>query len=279
MLKNWLEENSAGIDLIAEAVRKQVFRAPYARENENAPIVEMYSGMGGKSCVWAGAAEARAKYRLGIGDIDGAIDDIVTIHRLARHVGKQGMLMSVRPGVLMEGTAFAIGIGSNPEFPPTKEQIERLLAELDALPPRQTLSEAIESERLFGLAGSQDMYWGNWGGDFGDPYWERSFWGKMLPHISWGLDINAYLARANEIYDALAIPGATIDGKTLDEFVEARKNPTVSPLSLWASVHKRSIFYADMMAIMLVPQVQRVHEELQRCEDVENEQRLTLLRK
>jgi len=191
-LKDWLDENTAGIDLLAEAVRKPVFYIPIIREYENTsifsplPFAVLFRG-------WAQAVHARATYRLGVGDIDGAIDDIVTLHRLGRHTGRQITLLSWALGRYMEALGSSIGIGSNPNFSPTREQIERLVTELIALPPRQTFGECLEAERYLSLAVIQDMYYNPGGRCCGGTFWTRN--------IRWFIDINVFLERMNKHFD------------------------------------------------------------------------------
>jgi hypothetical protein len=274
MLKEWLDENTDVIDLITEAVRKPVFRIPYVRENENTPIFDVVlSGEVQMMRVWARSAQERANYRLGIGDIDGAIDDIITIHLIGRHSGKQGTLVYSLMGIAVEGMGRAIGIGSNPEFPPTKEQIERLVREMDALPPRATLNEVMLSERLFGLAAMQDIYWGNVGDPPLDPFWDRSPLEKMLPHMGWTMDINIALTRLNKVHDSLVIPGATIEGKTIEEVMEQSRS--WNPLPLF-SVRSRTNRIMNSMMALFIPAMQAAREAWRRVECDENMQRLTL---
>jgi hypothetical protein len=260
MLKDWLEENTPGLNLLAEAIQKPVFCIPYVRKNENTPIVESVMRLDELQMMkgWYSAVLDRAKYRLGIGDIDGAIDDIVTIHRLGRHAGRQGPLSIWGIGVTLEGGARTIGIGKNPEFSPTKEQIERLVAELNALPPRYTLNEALEVERLFGLASFQDMRWGN------SPYTLHPWM------VSWSFDINILLEKANQVYDVMIEKSMTFDGKELEDILTQELTP-----STLLFVRSRTNLFANTMSSLLIPSIQSARESWRRAECAENMQRLT----
>ena len=90
---------------------------------------------------FARALYARANYRIGTGDIDGAIDDIVACKRLGRHVGYDGIMVELLVGIAIEGIADSIGVAGSLEHPPTKEQLERLVNELNDLPPVGELQE------------------------------------------------------------------------------------------------------------------------------------------
>jgi len=265
LLKDYVEANTAGIDLLGEAVRKPAFRIPYVRENENTPVTDSILQLGEAQMMkgWGSSALARALYRIEIGNIDGAIYDIVTLHHLARHTVKHGTLIFAQVGIAIKGMALSVGIGSNPECPPTKEQIERLMREMDALPPRWTLEEALESERYFGLATMQDQYWGNFsGGDI-----------SMFPMMGLTMDINVALTRLNKVYDALLIPGATIDGKTLEELLDPSRQ-SWNPLPFF-SKRNRTERIMDSMIALFIPAMQATREAWRRTECCENLQRLT----
>jgi hypothetical protein len=192
----------------------------------------------------------------------------MTIHHLARHAGRHGTLVCGLVGIAIEGMARSIGIGSNPEFPPTKEQIERLIAELDALPPRCTLSECLEAERYYGLACYQDIYWGN-----NALFFEGTLVEMMYPIMSWTLDINILLERANKVYDVLTSKSMTVDGSELEEILQPKRSWNPIPLFFKRSRTNR---FADSMAALLVPAMQAAREAWRRLECCENMQRLTL---
>ena len=270
MLKDWYEENTAGIDLLGKAVRKPAFFIPYAREHENVNIFEAWNSLDFAPIFreWARAVQARAQYRLGIGDIDGAIDDIITIHLIGRHAGRHGTLVIGLVGVAIEGMGRAIGIGSNPEFPPTKEQIERLVREMDALPPRWTFNEVMESERYFGLAAMQELYWGN----------APHIPGELIPTVpypvmSLTMDINIAFMRQNKVYDVLIGESQTVDDSTIEEMIE--RSSSLNPLPFF-SIRSRTNRIMDLLMALLIPAVQAGREAWQRCECTENMQRLTL---
>jgi len=268
MLEDWLDENTEAIDLLGVAVREPVFRIPFVRENENTPIFDVIL-MGEVQMMrqWARAVWERANYRLGIGDVEGAIDDIVTLHHLGRHAGKHGAITSWFVGIAIEGMGYSIGIGSNPEFPPTKEQIERLIGEMDTLPPRPTLNEALESERMFALAAMQDQYWGN---NPGAPLNKL----PLFPFMGLTMDISTALSRLNKVHDALIDPEATIDGKTIDELLElSRQNWKSVPLF---SKRSRTNQIMDQMIALFIPAMQAAREAEYRTKCTENLHRLTL---
>ncbi|MCL2006212.1 MAG: DUF1559 domain-containing protein [Planctomycetaceae bacterium] len=274
MLEQWYEENTAGIDLLAEAVRKPAFFIPFTRKYEHAPVTESILDLELVQLPreWSRAVQARANYRLGIGDIDGVIDDIITIHHLARHSGKQGFLVSGLVGIAIEGMAISVGIGSNPEFPPTKEQIERLVRELDALPPRPAYHECLESERYFALAALQDQYWGINPGMMDD-----MFPITLLPFLGWAVDINIAMNRLNKVYDVITNPNPVEndDTKWVDQIFSGTSARPINPFPL-LFVRSRTNKIMDSLINLLVSAMQAGREGWRRLECATNMQRLTL---
>lgn len=263
-MENWLKESAPAIDLLVEAVRKPTFWVPYTRQDEKTSTFESLLPLENMQMFreWARTVSCRARYRLGTGDIDGAIDDIITIHRIGRHAGRQGTLVSALVGIAIEGVAAAIGIGENPEYPPSKEQIERLVKELDELPPRITFEECLEFERYFALSAIQDLYWGISTDDWN----EIPFPLNTGLFMRWSIDIDILMRRFNRIYDKI-IDG-TFDEKT---FQNDDWNP-FSMLTVWGRTNRM----ADTLASLSVPATQAAREAWRRTECYTNMQRLTL---
>ncbi len=69
----------------------------------------------------------RVNYRLGRGDVDGALDDWRLIHRLSRHIldNPNNCLVESLVGAAIYGVATSLGLGANPDAPPTSEQWAR----------------------------------------------------------------------------------------------------------------------------------------------------------
>jgi len=158
--ENWLAENGAGIDLLGEAVRKPVFQVPIVRTRENRPLLSGLLEPAHTLRMFARALQARANYRIGIGDIDGAIEDTLTCYHLARHTGKQGGTTYHLVGIAIEGMATAIPIGGNPEAPPSREQLQRLFDAICSLPPLQKLEDCYEQDRFLTLNILQEYAFG-----------------------------------------------------------------------------------------------------------------------
>ena len=156
-LAGWVNEVDVPLDAIAELLRKPVFFPPYlASPGEAKSRVPPWLMPGmiirGNNTLQISRSivenfSARAGYRIGQGDIDGAIDDKLSILRLGRLLSRQGFLMEWSGGAAFERTALSIPVGANPEHPLTERQICRILAGLDALPPRLPFTETVEWQR------------------------------------------------------------------------------------------------------------------------------------
>ena len=197
MMRQWVEENSPALDVVAEAVRKPHFIIPLAREDEDSlfmltllPDVQLMRSL-------ARGLLARANYRLGEGDIDGAIDDIVTCKLLGRQCSDGGTFLSALVGIAIEGISGAIGPVGNPETPITKEQLQRYVDAMKDLPPRMSMEKAIEYERYGSLDAVQAVACGRLDIDgLFSGYCKTPLYTK-LP-----CDWNTVMERFNENFDA-----------------------------------------------------------------------------
>ena len=199
MLKDWLDENEAGIDMLVEAVHKPVFYAPMVRKSEDEPLVTRSGAHDFRE--FARAIQARAMYRVGIGNIDGAIDDIIAGYWLARHVGKHGTLVECLVGIAFEGMAVSIPIGGNPAVLPSQEQLQRLLDAIHSLPPLQKLEDCFEMERLSMLGILQEYALGKKVDMFGVP--ESGLWCA-------GVDWNFVFREVNDAFNSI-IAGRNVE--------------------------------------------------------------------
>jgi len=192
MLQDWLDENDAGIDLLSEAVRKPIFRAPEVRKSAGDAFAVRSVMLTFRE--FARVVQTRANYRIGIGDIDGAIEDIITGYLLARHVGKHGTLTDYLIGIAIEGMAYSIPIGANPEAQSSREQLQRLFDAIRSLPPSQKIEDCLEAERLFALAYLQEYAFGRKPDVYGVP--EPGLW-------CYGVDWNTVFRTVNETYGSI----------------------------------------------------------------------------
>ena len=148
MLVDWIKEIDAPMDAVAEMIRKPIFFSPALSSWESAESgrpqalydIRLSDVQLCRSI--ARTLQARATYRISQGNIDGAIDDKLTIHRLGRLHAQKGCLVQHLIGIAIEGMGIAIPVGANPEHPLTEKQIRRILDGLNALPPREPIINA-----------------------------------------------------------------------------------------------------------------------------------------
>jgi hypothetical protein len=158
MLSEWVAEIDEPLDAIAEMIRKPVFFFPYLQDKEFYNSSEpqhlcdlCYDDITGLSNL-VYQYQTRANYRIAGGDIDGAIDDKITICKLARHLnGKAGIFVELLVSINFEGIAYSIQLDANCEYPITKEQLQRFRDEIDRLPPRASVTKIWEAGRIAAL--------------------------------------------------------------------------------------------------------------------------------
>ncbi len=265
MLKPWLEKNGPVLDMVAEAVRKPAFCPPLLRVNEEATLVETtalnLSEMQ-RSRSFARMLWARAHYRIGTGDIDGAIDDVITCKRLGRHMQRQGTIISRLVGIAIEAIASAIGIAANPESPPTKEQLQRLADQLAAIPPSPGMDQMLLVERYFLLDTLQAaaleheslaLILAAWGeGDLLNP--------GIAAYVS--VDWNIVMRRVNAVLDTRPP-------------LQPRQPPSLwSPGNLFLGSRSRNV--ADLVADSTLPSFLATAEAIRRSTCGDNVQEITL---
>ena len=155
MFTDWINEIDAPMDVIAEAIHKPVFFLPTLQSLEplsvEAPedVIDIPGNIFSSLRDVARIFTARANYRIGRGDIDGAIADKLTVYRLGRQITQKESSIRYHVGFAVELLAISIPINANPEHPIMVDHIRRLLEGFDALPPRASLWEGAED--LVGL--------------------------------------------------------------------------------------------------------------------------------
>ena len=288
ILADWIDEIDVPLDALAEMIRKPIFQAPL-RESRSSyeqgaadnllfmlmPDVQMTRSI-------ARIFSARAAYRIAHGDIDGAIDDKLTLHRFGRLAPPSGgNLIGYLTGIAVEGMAGEIPVNANPEHPLTEIQIRRILEGLNALPPRTSIYEAYEWERYMGLSAIQDAYF--------DRTKNQHFTSvpamiaeinqmevsteklRLFPFMRHVFDWNVVYRRLNEAYDTLQQEPPFTDFKSILKATEAN----VQNSSGWYS-GRLDDFIADLIIGLLIPALDASFGATQRSECLDNMQRLAL---
>ncbi len=226
MMEAWLEENGPILDRLGEAVRKPVFYVPLIQPQPAAALYESHAlGHIHRVRGLARSIEARANYRIGIGDIDGAIEDLVSLKRLGRHMGRQDTVVQRLLGIAVEAMADAIQIAGNRDAQPTAEQLRRLVDELGAAPSVADLDRLWLALRYDVLAGIQAMAYDRQLLTDQLSIWDNN--DAYQPGITTNLplDWNVIMRRTNAAYDDMSNGYAYLppQGRSLwDFFLGAR---------------------------------------------------------
>jgi hypothetical protein len=217
--------------------------------------------------------QARANYRISQGNIDGAIDDKLLMHRLARLIPPKGSSIHNLVGISIEAMAAAIPLGANPEHPLTEKQIRRIIEGLDSLPPRTPFSDILEWERLSMLSVFQEH-------DFADAHGQPLVLGEdfiALSPLPWRqYNWNIILRRINEGYDAMQEPPPRAKFNAIEERIKTwgkQKWKAVAQGLIPGGVESA---LADILISMFAPAILGTEEAVHRSVCAENMQRLAL---
>jgi len=100
----WIEVNDSVIDRLVEGLQRVRFYSPQVPVKEYM-MLNVLMTWASSSREIASFLVARAMFRAGHGDVDGAWQDLLICHRLARHAGKSGILVDRQLGVALDGIA------------------------------------------------------------------------------------------------------------------------------------------------------------------------------
>jgi RNA polymerase sigma factor (sigma-70 family) len=262
MMELWLEESGPVLDFVGEAVRKSVFCFPLVRPRNVVTLAEApLLGEIQRMRSFTRMLQARADYRIGTGDIDGAIDDLGTCERLGRHMQRQGTVITRLVGIAIESIAASVGIAAIRESQPSKEQLQRLVDEHNSLPPLPNMDRMWLAERYYMLDSLQAIAVGKkslaelfsvWAGN------DEFRPGFAAISVDW----NIVMRRVNADYDD---PGKT------------HVFPPPSLLSLSnLFIGARSRHVADCVAGLYTPAFQVPRRAIRRLKCVDNLRRITL---
>ena len=266
IMRKWLEENNAALDLVAEQVKKPVFVMPYFASNSSGQQL-LFTLFFPDVQTIARGLNARAQIRLGDGDIDGAIDDILACYRLGRHVEKQATLVEALISFSIEWNAVSLPYDTNAETRASAEQLKRLQDGIAQLSPQKGFLHKMEYGRYFTLDALQYVMRSGvsisdflsssrrpFSGRTGSPFDIRSLI---------GLDWNYVFKKVNRTYDELIAGTYTY------------VTPSMSPARL-LTLKSRSDALADIVIDLFLPEMVRAKEFYRRSECTMNLRRIVL---
>jgi hypothetical protein len=262
MMARWIEQHGPALDVVSQAVAKPTFVIPLARENASQALFVTLLPDVQRTRSFARGLAARANYRIGTGDLDGAIDDVIACKRLGRHVGHGATIVDLLVGIAVEGIADAVGVAGSLEHPPTREQLQRLLRAWDQLPPRATFAEHLQFERFSALEVVQSLAHGGAQSVSGESLLELPLGIERAVRVV-GLNWNLVARRVNAHFDAL-----------IEQGIEPSR-PELRP-SLLVSRAARSEIVADTLASLLLPAAGAAQEAERRGQCAENLKRIAV---
>ena len=306
MFADWINEVDVPLDAIAEMIRKPVFFFPLLQSRESVesgkpqnmihrilPDVQQAREI-------AQMFQARATFRISQGNIDGAIDDKLTLLRLGRQVAQTASVIQYLGGLAIEGMAWAMPVGANPEHPLTERQIRRILAGLAALPPLPPLTETLERERYATLSAVQSVmrnpdslidyrpvYFISSGSatttsnsvptieDIEAQQKQQAKWDpefRLQEFVVTTSDSNVVFRRINELYDVLHEPSGS---SVLESLLRSADMPSWELFFRVFTSGGRGNVAADILASWLFPPMQVLEQAIQRSECRGNMQHLT----
>lgn len=267
MMKDWITAIDAPLDAVTKMVRKPVFFFPLLESEEAIETVTPDNLLGIKLPdvqmirEIARQFQARANHRIAQGDIDGAISDTISVFQLGRKVGTGGPLVQCLTGLAIEGVGLSISIAGNPQRQPSVEQLKRLVAAFEALPPIPPLKEAMEWERCAGLSTLQSLCYEKDSTDINTPL--RRALAKSNTNVTYSY--------VNDAYDTVTgrRPSAESDDyRTMPE--------TWDRLKLRLTTFGRGKFAGMVFTSLMLPAVGAFEEAIRRTECACNMRRLTL---
>ena len=141
----WVSLNEKPLALVSDGVGRTHWYMPYADNGEPVLIIGILLPMVQNCRSLARVLNARAMLRLGEGDVEGAWKDLMTLHRLARHVAKGATLVERLVGIAIDGIACGGDRVVALSGQVMTAQALRFRGDLEKLPPMPRMAEAIDT--------------------------------------------------------------------------------------------------------------------------------------
>ncbi|MCI0458127.1 MAG: hypothetical protein L0Z62_14280 [Gemmataceae bacterium] len=288
-LAGWLKANEKPLALVAEAGKRSHYYNPLVppRGPDGLPgnLLGVLLPSVQKCRELARALSARAMLHLGEGRYDEAWQDLLTMHRLGRHVGKGGTLIEGLVGVAIDHIASAADLTYLDRAKLSAQQLRDRLRDLQQLPPLPAMADKVAlSERFMFLdivmmldrQGFKELAQLGVGG-IGDLSEKEK---KLLADINWDLA----LRNANRMYDRLAAGMRAKDHATrekqlnqLEDEIKKLKASLGAQDDLGRFILRRGKtpeargkVFGDILITLLMPALRKVQQARDRNEQIQN---------
>lgn len=202
LMEQYILDISPFLDLVAQAVREDVYYIPIVQRRENDTIDETLIPCIQSHREFARDLNRRAYYYLGKGEKDKAIDDLITIFRLGQHLKSDIFLITRFVGSAVELIGYLPLADLLQNYDLNREQYEKILAELSQLPKASPVEIHYLSEHYAMLdvvsSLSQKKYRFNM--FIGEIVYSDSYSPKLAWLNYFGYDWNDVAKRANRLY-------------------------------------------------------------------------------
>lgn len=262
MMQPWLRQNGPVLDLLANSVRKPTYCIPLVRFSEDAmPIEVLAVGEMQRARAFARMAAQRANYRIGTGDVSGAIDDVITCERLGRQMESQATIVSRLVGMAIEVTGAYVGVASG-KSQPSIDQLRRFRDELGQLPPRPSMERCAMTERYCNLDLMQSMASRRISPDVVLLAWDhREKYGTAIAEyfsVDWNIVMKHFNARWDDWEHGPALEAPVL----------------YSPSSILIGSRSRTV--ADLATASGLPSLQATCEAIHRSDCIDNLRQIAL---
>ena len=226
----WLKANEKPLSLIIEASKRPRYYLPRVSESPIPRLVETMTPLL-PYLEHVEALTARAMLKLDGGDVDGAMVDLLAVHRLARLLAQPPLLIDKLIALAMEQTAAEGTIALANSGRLAGDQAKRMLLELNRVGPMPDVIDAIDhGERFFMLECVMQLYAGDSldGTDSG-PLASQKYFGTA---IDWDRMLRNFNRWYDRIVDALREPNARKRHETVDGLISELRQMNGGPATI-----------------------------------------------
>lgn len=195
MMQKWMKKNGAALDLFQNASKKKVFEIPILGSDKYPDQRSVVFAGSNLFRPFANGLSARANYRIGCGDIDGAIEDIATLNHFARRFQNDASDdVCYGSALAAELISNRAGIAGNMISPPSREQLVDMIRSINRLPRPKNIDKLIMISRFDALIAIRGISQGK-----RNVFFE---WKDAELLVSLGIDWNIVAKQVNSAFDS-----------------------------------------------------------------------------